>query len=106
MGAELGRLLEAEQTFAARIDAARRDGVALVEAARTQAETLARDSTRQLSEARKALADEEERTLAAELARLDAETTARVQRLSAIDGQRVELLADRVLRALLSGGLP
>jgi hypothetical protein len=106
MGAELGRLLEAEQTFAARLDAARRDGRALVDAARAQAEALASDSTTALSEARKALAKEEERTLTAELARLDAETTARMERLAAVDDSRVAALAERVLRALLSGGRP
>jgi vacuolar-type H+-ATPase subunit H len=104
MGVELGRLLEAEQTFAARVDAARRDGRALVDAARVEAEALASDSTTALSEARKALAVEEERTLTAELARLDAETTARVERLAAVDDGRVGALADRVLRALLTGG--
>ena len=104
MGAELGRLLEAEQTFAARIEVARRDGRALVEAARAQAEALAGDSTTELSEARQALAEEEERTLMAELARMDAEISARVERLAAVDDGRVAALADRVLRALLSGG--
>ncbi|HEY1418761.1 MAG TPA: hypothetical protein VGF41_12695, partial [Myxococcaceae bacterium] len=82
----------------------RRDGRALVDAARTQAEALASDSATDLSGARKALADEEERTLTAELARLDAETAARVARLATVDGGRVGELADRVLRALLSGG--
>ena len=104
MGVELGRLLEAEQAFAARIDSARRDGRALVDDARARAEALAGDSTAKLSEARKALADEEERALTAELARLDAETTAHVERLAAVDEGRVRTLADRVLRALLSGG--
>jgi vacuolar-type H+-ATPase subunit H len=104
MGVELGRLLEAEQTFAARIDSARRDGRALVDDARAQAEALAGDSRAKLSEARKALADEEERALTAELARLDAETTAHVERLAGVDEGRVRTLADRVLRVLLSGG--
>jgi len=103
MGADLGRLLEAEQSFAARVDAARRDGRTLVDAARAEAETLASDSTTELSEAKKALADEEERTLAAELARLDAETTARVERLGAVDDAWVGALAERMLRTLLSG---
>lgn len=103
MGAELGRLLEAEQSFAARVEAARRDGRALVAAARAEAETLACDSTRQLSDAKKALAEEEERTLGAELARLDAETTSRVERLAAVDDAWVAALAERMLRRLLSG---
>jgi vacuolar-type H+-ATPase subunit H len=106
MEAELGRLLEAERTFAARIDAARRDGRALVDAARVQADALGSDSTLQLSEARRALAEEEERVLSAELARLDAETTARVDRLAGVDEGRVAALADLVLKALLSGGQP
>lgn len=103
MGAELGRLLEAEQSFAARVEAARRDGRALVDAARAEAETLASDSTSQLSDAKRALADEEERSLATELARLDAETTARVERLGAVDDAWVAALAERTLRTLLSG---
>jgi len=103
MGADLGRLLEAEQSFAARVDAARRDGRALVDAARAEAETLASDSTTELSDAKKALADEEERTLAAELALLEAETTSRVERLGAVDDAWVAALAERMLRTLLSG---
>jgi vacuolar-type H+-ATPase subunit H len=103
MGADLGRLLEAEQSFAARVDAARRDGRALVAAAQAEAETLACDSTSQLSDAKKALADAEDRTLAAELARIDAETTARVERLGAVDDAWVAALAERMLRTLLSG---
>jgi len=106
MGAELGQLLEAEEGFAARIDAARRDARALIDAAQVQAEALATDSTTRLTEAKKALADEEERSVRAELARLDAETSLRVERLSAVDEARIAALADRVLRALLAGGRP
>jgi vacuolar-type H+-ATPase subunit H len=106
MGAELGQLLEAEQAFAVRIEAARRDGRALLEAARADAEALTTDSAAQLNEAKKALAEQEERALAAELAHLEAETTARVERLAAVDDGWVAALADQVLRELLSGGRP
>lgn len=104
MGADLGRLLEAEQTFAARIDAARHEARLLVEAAQREAEALAGDSATALAQARQTLAEEEERTLGAELARLEGETLARVERLAAIDEARVVALAEDVLRALLSGG--
>lgn len=104
MGADLGRLLEAEQAFAARIDAARREGRALVEAARGDAEALASDSTAELTRGRQAVAEEEERALATELAHLEAETAAQVERLSAVDDTRVAALADQVLRTLLTGG--
>ncbi len=105
MGADLGRLLDAEQTFAARVDTARREARAVVEAARRDAEALAGDSTTRLAQAREALAADEERTLAAELASLEAETRARIERLAGVDQARVAELADAVLRALLSGGL-
>jgi vacuolar-type H+-ATPase subunit H len=104
MGADLGRLLEAEQAFSARVDAARREARALVEAAQHDAQALASDSNGALGRARQALAEEEERTLETELARLDAETTARVDRLTAVDPERVAELAHQVLRALLAGG--
>ncbi len=104
MGADLGRLLEAEQTFAARVDAARHEARLLVEAAQREAEALAGDSASALAMARQALGEEEGRTLIAELARLEAETLARVERLAAIDEARVVALAEDVLRALLSGG--
>ena len=104
MDADLGRLLEAEQGFAARVDAARREARTTVEAARRDAEALAGDSAAALAQARQALAEEEERTVAAELAHLEAETQVRVEQLTAIDEARVAELADELLRTLLSGG--
>jgi vacuolar-type H+-ATPase subunit H len=104
MGADLGRLLEAEQTFAARVDAARQQARALVESARHEAEALGSDSGEALARARRRLAEEEERALAAELSRLEAETATRVERLGRVDEARVVALADQVLRALLEGG--
>jgi vacuolar-type H+-ATPase subunit H len=105
MGAELGRLLEAEQAFAARVDAARRDARSLVQAARDEAEKLAGDSTAQLEKRRRELADEEDRALATELARLEAETSARVGRLSSVSDACMAALGDQLLRALLTGDL-
>jgi vacuolar-type H+-ATPase subunit H len=104
MGVDLGRLLEAEQTFAARVDAARQQARALVESARQEAVALATDSGEALGQALRRLAGEEERALAAELSRLEAETATRVERLGRIDEARVVTLADQVLRALLEGG--
>ncbi|HVP62673.1 MAG TPA: hypothetical protein VMT11_19100 [Myxococcaceae bacterium] len=104
MGADLGRLLEAEQAFTARVDAARREASAVVEAASRDAEALASDSTAMLSRALQELGEAEERGLVTELARLEAETRARIDRLAAIDEARVAALAQDVLRALLSGG--
>jgi vacuolar-type H+-ATPase subunit H len=103
MGVELGRLLEAEQAFAARVDAARRDARALVQAARDEAGRLATDSSAQLEKGRKELAHQEERALATELERLDAETSAGVERLSSVSDARVAALADQLLRALFAG---
>ena len=103
MGADLGRLLEAEQGFAARIDAARHEARALLESARREAEALRTDSAATLAQGKHALAEEENRTLASELARLDAETTARVERLASVSDARVTELADQTLRALLKG---
>jgi vacuolar-type H+-ATPase subunit H len=103
MGAELGQLLEAEQALAARIDAARGDAHALVQAGREEARRLATESNAQLEKGRKALADEEERALATELARLEEETSARVERLSSVSDDRVLALADQLLRTLLAG---
>ena len=104
MGANLGQLLEAEQGFAARVDAARREARLLVEAARSEAEALRGDSAEALTRKQKAIADEEDRALAAELARLDAETAAHVERLGSVSETRVAALADQVLRTLLEGG--
>ncbi len=104
MGADLGRLLEAEQTFASRVDAAQREARAVVEIARQEAQALGTDSTAELARARKTLVEEEEGALAAELARLDAETSARIARLAAVDDARVTALADDVLHALLDRG--
>ncbi|HZJ55064.1 MAG TPA: hypothetical protein VFD38_13060, partial [Myxococcaceae bacterium] len=73
MGADLGRLLEAEQSFAARVDAARHEARALLESARQEAEALRTDSAAALAQGKQALAEEENRALASELARLDAE---------------------------------
>jgi vacuolar-type H+-ATPase subunit H len=103
MGAELGQLLEAEQAFAARVEAARRDAHALLQAARDEAGRLATDSTAELEKGRKQLADDEERGLTTELARLEAETSARVARLSSVSDVRVAALADQLLRALFAG---
>jgi vacuolar-type H+-ATPase subunit H len=103
MGVELGQLLEAEQAFAARVDAARRDAHALVQAARDEAGRLATDSTAELEKGRKQLVDEEERALATELARLEDETSAGVERVSSVSDARVAALADRLLRTLLAG---
>lgn len=104
MGADLGRLLEVEQALAGRTDAARHEAYALVEAARRDAEALAGASAVALSSARQELADDEERSVAAELARLEEETAARLARLGAVDEARVEALADQLLRSLLAGG--
>ena len=103
MGAELGRLLEAEQAFATRVEAARRDARALVEAARNEARSLAGNSTALLERGRRELAEQEERALATELARVEADTSARVERLSTVTDVRVAALADQLLRALLAG---
>jgi vacuolar-type H+-ATPase subunit H len=103
MGAELGQLLEAEQAFAERVAAARRDARALVQAARDEAGRLASDSSAQLEKGRKELADREERALTTELARLEAESSARVERLSSVSDARVATLADQLLRALVAG---
>ena len=102
MGAELGLLLEAEQAFAARVDAARRDARALVEAARDEATRLSGDSTAQLEKGRREIADQEERALAMELARLEAETSKRVERLTSVSDAGVAALADQLLRTLLA----
>ena len=102
MGAELGRLLEAEQAFAARLDAARRDARARVQSAREEAGKLAGDSTAWLEKGRREISDEEERALTAELARLEAETSARLERLASVSGAGVAALADQLLRALLA----
>jgi hypothetical protein len=104
MGADLGRLLEAEQVFAARIDAARREARALVEIARGDAQALSGDSAEELARSRARLGDEEERALRTELSRFEAEISTRIERLRAVDESRVNALADQLLRALLSGG--
>ncbi len=66
----------------------------------------ATDSTAELARAREAIVEEEERALAAELDRLDAETSARIAGLAAVDDARVTALADEVLHALLGRGQP
>ena len=104
MDADLDHLLEREQELAEHLDTARREARALVEAAQQDARARTTTSLASVTDARQRLADELERALVAELAEIDAQANARLQRLEATSPARIAALADQVLLRLLDGG--
>jgi HPt (histidine-containing phosphotransfer) domain-containing protein len=100
---DLTRLLEAEQGFAARLEDVRAQTRTLVDSARRDAETMARNSELSSAEALRRLAAEVEAQLAMDLVQMETQAEARIERYSTTDDASVTTLADTALRTLLAG---